>query len=133
MDRILGPTQTIRRMKITFLHCVALAGLLGSCSGAHASGSLPASPGSLLPAQSTVVVKEVNGHVQYAYEGTGWRTLELGKLLRAGASIRALAGSSALLRIADSDTFVKVSPATSLHITSQAPLEEGSGNFVASR
>lgn len=110
-------------MKITLLHCVALAGLLGSCSGAHA-GDCPATAPSLLPVRTGVLVKEISGHVEYAYDGTGWRILETGKLLRAGASVRAFAGSSALLRFSDSATFVKVSPATSVHITSEAPADE---------
>src|SRR4051794_21215554 len=112
-------------MKITFLHCIALAGLLGSCSGAHAGGHSPTALTSLLPVRTSVLVKEVSGQVEYAYDSTGWRLLESGKLLRPGASVRALAGSSALLRMAESGTFIKISPATSVHITSEPPVDEG--------
>jgi hypothetical protein len=118
-------------MKITFLHCIALAGLLGSCSGAHAGNYTAGAPASLLPVRSSVMVKEVRGHVDYAYDGTGWRTLESGKLLRAGASVRAFAGSSALLRLSESASFVKVSPATSVHITSEAPVDEAAQTRLA--
>jgi hypothetical protein len=115
-------------MKLSFLQSIALAGLLGCCSGARASadtgaGALHVKP-SLLPIRSEVLVKEVHGHVQYAYDSTGWRQLTKGKTLRPGATVRASSGSAAILRVGDSASFFKVSPSTVVHITNETPVEE---------
>jgi hypothetical protein len=115
-------------MKLSFLQSIALAGLLGCCSGARAdadsdAGSTLSAP-SLLPIRSTVRVKEVLGHVQYAYDSTGWRQLTKGKTLLPGATVRAFSGSAAVLRVADSASFYKVSALTAVHITQETPVEE---------
>lgn len=118
-------------MKISFHFSIAAAALLGCCSGARASGDLPAQVRpAILPVQKAVEVKQVRGAVEYAYDGTGWRILPAGKQLHAGATVRAAAGSEAILRVNDS-SLVKVSPATSLHITLATPAEEFSGAVLA--
>ncbi len=115
-------------MKLSFLQSIALAGLLGCCSGARAGGEVVpetrAAKPSLLPIRSAVMVKEVRGHVQYAYDGTGWRMLTKGKTLRPGATVRASSGSAAVLRVGDSASFYKVSALTAVHITHETPSEE---------
>jgi hypothetical protein len=115
-------------MKLSFLQSVALAGLLGCCSGARAGGDLDTGvlsvKPSLLPIRSAVQVKEVRGHVQYAYDSTGWRQLTKGKTLRPGATVRASSGSAAILRVSDSASFFKVSPSTTVHITNETPVDE---------
>lgn len=114
-------------MKLSFLQSIALAGLLGCCSGARADGascSRATAKAAILPIRSAVVVKEVSGHVEYAYDSTGWKTLASGKTLRPGATIRASFGSTAILRVAESASFFKLSPSTAVHITNETPLEE---------
>ena len=86
---------------------------------------------SLLPIRSAVLVKEVIGHVQYAYDGTGWRELTKGKSLRPGATIRASSGSAAILKVGDSASFYKVSALTAVHITQETPAEENGVVSVA--
>lgn len=123
-------------MKFTFLHSIALVGLLGCCSGSHADISTEPSRAvhpALLPVRSAVLVKEVKGKVEYAYDSTGWRTLEEGKLLRAGATVRAASGGLAILRIPESVSFFKISPQTTLHITSEAPADELSEMAIAQK
>jgi hypothetical protein len=73
--------------------------------------------------KSHVVVSHLTGAPQYAYEGTGWRLITQGKVLKPGATVRASEGSSVLLRMEDS-SFIKVSSGTRLHLTSEAPPEE---------
>ena len=123
-------------MKLSFLQSIALAGLLGCCSGARAGADSAVSPTaakpSLLPIKSAVLVREVHGHVQYAYDGTGWRELTKGKSLRPGATIRASSGSTAVLRVADSTSFYKVSALTAVHITHETPAEESGVVSLAS-
>ena len=115
-------------MKLSLLQSIALAGLLGCCSGARAGAetdiTVTSSKPSLLPIRSVVLVKEVSGHVQYAYDGTGWRELTKGKSLRPGATIRASSGSAAILKVGDSASFYKVSALTAVHITQETPAEE---------
>ena len=115
-------------MKLSFLQSIALAGLLGCCSGARAGAetdvTVTSSKPSLLPIRSTVLVKEVNGHVQYAYDGTGWKQLTKGKTLHPGATVRASTGSAAILRVGDSASFYKISALTAVHITHETPAEE---------
>ncbi len=114
-------------MKLSFLQSIALAGLLGCCSGAHAdspSASKVSVKPTVLPIRSAVMVKEVSGHVEYAYDSTGWKTLSSGKSLRAGATVRAASGSAAVLRVADTSSFYRVSALTEVRITSETPVEE---------
>lgn len=114
-------------MKLSFLQSVALAGLLGCCSGARADGSeseRSAVKAALLPIRSAVVVKEVRGHVEYAYDSTGWRVLTTGKQLRPGATVRAGSGATAILRLSETANFFKVSSSTEVHITNETPVEE---------
>jgi hypothetical protein len=119
-------------MKLSFLQSLVLAGLLGCCSGTRAD-EMPAAL-TLLPVRAPVLVKQVSGNVQYTYDSTGWRTLPQGKVLKPGATIRAAGGSNAVLRMADSTSFFKVSATTAVHITSEAPIEElGTGAFVAQK
>jgi len=121
-------------MKLSFLQSIALAGLLGCCSGARAGANSAVSPSkpSLLPIRSAVLVKEVQGHVQYAYDGTGWRDLAKGKMLRPGATIRASSGSTAVLRVGNSTSFFKVSSLTAVHITQATPADENGVVSLAS-
>ena len=123
-------------MKLSFLQSIALAGLLGCCSGARADAEGDASPeratASLLPIRSLVLVKEVHGHVQYAYDSTGWRELTAGKALRPGATVRAASGSAAILKVGDSASFFKVSALTAVHITNETPVEESGVVSLAS-
>ena len=113
-------------MKLSFLQSIALAGLLGCCSGAHAHPPLAKASvnPSILPIRTVVVVKEVSGHVEYAYDSTGWKTLSSGKSLRPGATVRAAADSTAVLRVTDTSSFYKVSALTQVRITSETPHEE---------
>jgi hypothetical protein len=123
-------------MKLSYLQSIALAGLLGCCSGARAGGDSVVSPSpskrTLLPIRSAVSVKEVQGHVQYAYDSTGWRELTRGKTLHPGATIRASSDSAAVLRVADSTSFYKVSALTAVHITYDTPAAENSVVSLAS-
>lgn len=120
-------------MKLSYLQSIALAGLLGCCSGARADGSGESNgsegessdtKAALLPVRSAVLVKEVRGHVEYAYDSTGWRVLTTGKQLQPGATVRAGLGSVAILRITESANFFKVSPSTEVYITNETPDEE---------
>jgi hypothetical protein len=113
-----------KHMRITFLHSIALVGLLGCCSGAHADARSAAVRPALLPVSSVVVVKEVIGQVEYAYDGTGWKSLQPGKQLRPGATLRASLGSTAVLRVPNNASLFKLSPSTTMHITAQTPMEE---------
>jgi hypothetical protein len=123
-------------MKLSFLQSIALAGLLGCCSGARAGADVEVSPvpakPALLPIRSAVLVKEVHGLVQYAYDSTGWRELTQGKTLRPGATIRASSGSAAVLRVGGSTSFYKVSALTAVHITHETPAEENGVVSLAS-
>jgi hypothetical protein len=113
-------------MKISFHLLIVAAAMLGCCSGARASGDVPGHPGArtaMLPVRGAVEVKQVKGSVAYAYDGTGWRMLAEGKLLHAGATIRASASSEAILKV-DRSALVRVSPVTALHLTAAAPEEE---------
>ena len=112
-------------MKMSYFQSILLAGLLGCCSGTRADAQ-QASPAraSFLPVQTGVEVKDVKGRVEYAYEGTGWRVLTVGKQLRAGATVRAAAGSSAILRVDHRSSLFRITPFARLHITAAAPPEE---------
>lgn len=124
--------QTNSPMKTSFHLSIVVATLLGCCSGARASCDLPsqARP-TILPVEKCVDVKNVKGAVEYAYDGTGWRSLPAGKQLRAGATIRAAAGSEAILKVDQRSSLVKVSSATTLHITVATPVEEFTGPILA--
>lgn len=76
------------------------------------------------PVKSHMIVTQINGAPQYAYEGTGWKLLASGKILKPGATVRAGRGSSVVLRAAESPTFIKVSSGTRLHLTAETPAEE---------
>jgi hypothetical protein len=113
-------------MRISFHLSIVAAAMLGCCSGARASCDVPGHSGAraaMLPVCGAVEVRQVKGSVAYAYDGTGWRKLAEGKLLRAGATIRASASSEAILQV-DRSALVRVSPATALHLTAAAPEEE---------
>jgi hypothetical protein len=121
-------------MKMTLFESILLAGLLGCCSGTQANHLPSAAPrAAMLPVKGSVEVKEVRGAVEYAYDGTGWRNLAAGKRLRAGATVRASAGSVALLKVEDRGSFVRVCAATTLHLTTQTPEEEQAGALIAAR
>lgn len=130
------PKMGIRPMRISFHLSLVAATLLGCCSGARASCDVPShvapsGRAAILPVQTSVEVKLVKGAVEYAYDGTGWRSLSSGKHLRAGATVRAAAGSEAILKVDRRSSLVRVSPATSLHITMAAPADEISGPVLA--
>jgi hypothetical protein len=76
------------------------------------------------PLKTHAFVTEVAGSPQYAYQGTGWQALKTGKILKPGAIVRAAAGSSAVLKVATSDNFIKVAPGTNLYLTPETPTEE---------
>jgi len=78
----------------------------------------------MLPIRSAVLVKEVSGRVEYAYDSSGWKALQSGKTLHPGATVRAASGSTAVLRVAESANFFKLSPSTEVRITNETPLEE---------
>lgn len=121
-------------MKLSFLQSIALAGLLGCCSGSRADGGADLRTGSratLLPIRSAVVVKEVRGQVEYAYDSTGWKQLASGKTLRPGATVRASSGSEAILRVSDGSNYLKVSALTEVHFTTETPIEEMGSLSVA--
>ena len=115
-------------MKLSFLQSVALAGLLGCCSGSRANSPGESEPEqvkpALLPIRSVVLVKEIRGQVEYAYDSTGWKLLTEGKELRPGATVRAASGAVAILRLIESSNFFKVSSSTAVHITNETPLDE---------
>lgn len=85
----------------------------------------------VLPIRSVVLVKEVQGQVEYAYDSTGWKPLVKGKELHPGATVRAASGALAILRLAETCNFFKVSPSTAVHITNETPLEELIGASLA--
>jgi hypothetical protein len=74
------------------------------------------------PISSEVVVVEIDGNPQYAYDGTAWQPLFAGKVLKAGATIRTLGGSIAVLKVGES--FIKVSAHSRLHLMPETPPEE---------
>ena len=117
-------------MNIKVLHAVVLAGWLG-CSGSKAD--FPSCSASVVPVSGHLVAKEVSGRVIYAYEGTGWKTLEAGKVLAAGATVKTDSRSAVLLKVKNEDSFVRVSSEQVLHLTAQRPPEELDGAQLASR
>ncbi|MDX1953457.1 MAG: hypothetical protein SFY81_14870 [Verrucomicrobiota bacterium] len=70
------------------------------------------------------VVRKVTGAVEYAYDSTGWKPLEAGKVLQPGAAIRAKGKSSALVQMEDTGSFVQVSSGTTLILSKAAPQSE---------
>jgi hypothetical protein len=74
------------------------------------------------PVSSEVVVVEIDGNPQYAYDGTAWQPLFAGKALKPGATIRTLGGSIALLKVGES--FIKVTAHSRLHLMPETPPEE---------
>jgi len=117
-------------MKLSFFHSLALAGLLGCCSGS-ADSKATVIRSAFLPVRSAILVKEVNGAVQYSYDGTGWQKLQPGKMLLPGATVRASSASTAILRIAGSSALFRISPATVLHLTAEMPGTELSPSILA--
>ena len=120
-------------MKLGFLHAIALTGLLGCGSGSRAQLAPPPHRASLLPVDSAVLVKEVRGQVDYAYDSTGWHHLEPGKRLQPGATVRAASGSAAILRLPHSSALYKVSSATTVHITLEPPVQEKTAIVLTAR
>jgi hypothetical protein len=120
-------------MKTPFHLSIVLAGLLGCCSGARAADTASTAQNrqTIVPVRHGVHVKETTGTVEYAYDSTGWRTLSAGKHLKAGATIRAAAGATAIVRVDQRPSFVKISSATSLHITPETPAEENAHGLLA--
>ena len=74
------------------------------------------------PITSEVRVVEIDGNPEYAYDGTSWQLLFAGKVLKPGATVRALAGSTALLKVGPN--FIKVSAHSRLHLMPETPDEE---------
>ncbi len=114
-----------KNMKISFLHCIALVGLLGCCSGTRADAIKAAiQKRNALPVAREVIVREVKGSAEYAYDSTGWQKLEKDKLLRAGATIRTQGDSSVLLKVESQSTFYKIHSNMVLQLTPQTPDDE---------
>lgn len=103
-------------MKITTLAALlALVTCLGSAKTAEPQTAA---------LKSAVVVTEVNGSGEYAYDSTGWRKLTTGKVLQPGATVRASQESFVILKTVHSPSLIRVSQNTQLHLTLEAPDEE---------
>src|SRR4051812_3834648 len=119
-------------MKLSFLQCVVLAGLLGCCSGTKADAvKVAAQNRNGLPVAHDVVVKEVKGSVEYAYDSTGWKKLQKDKLLKAGATIRTQGDSTVLLKVEHQSTFYRISSNSILQLTPETPADEVAPNRLA--
>jgi hypothetical protein len=111
------------------LKLAAVFGLtLATQMGTFAGGGMEAK---ITPLKTSVVVTEVTGKTEYAYDSTGWKTLHKGKVLQPGATVRAGQESAAVLKSLNAPTFIKVSSGTRLHLTLEAPAEEGGDMGVA--
>jgi hypothetical protein len=111
-------------MKLSFLHCIALAGMLGCCSGSKADSTRISTKRSSLPISRDVIVREVRGTVEYAYDGTGWQKLEKFKLLKPGVIIRTRGSSSVLLKSENQSTFYRIGETSVLQLTPETPEDE---------
>ena len=118
-------------MKLSFLHCVALAGMLGCCSGTKADAVKMTQRRNTLPISHDVVVREVKGTVEYAYDSTGWKKLEKDKLLKAGATIRTQNDSSVLLKVEHQSTFYRISSESLMQLTPETPESEINSSRMA--
>lgn len=73
---------------------------------------------------SVVHVKQVTGAAEYAYDSTGWRPLESGKILHAGASIRTGNSATVVIAMEESGSLVRVGPMRKLELAAAAPTSE---------
>ena len=78
----------------------------------------------IAPLRAPVIVTEVQGSSEYAYDSTGWKPLATGKILQPGASVRTSGQAVVVLKTMNAPSFIKVSPGTQLHLTLEAPAEE---------
>ena len=79
---------------------------------------------------SFVHVKQVTGAAEYAYDSTGWRPLESGKILHAGASIRTGNSATVVLAMEESGSLVRVGPSRKLELAAAAPARESPVTIV---
>ena len=108
---------------MTFMKLVRMAAIVGLVFGTQA-GMKAGGEARIAPLRSAVVVTEVKGKMEYAYDSTGWKTLQKGKVLQPGATVRAGQRSAAVLKSVEAPTLIKVSSETKLHLTLEAPAEE---------
>jgi hypothetical protein len=90
----------------------ALALLAGIATQSSAAGNQ-----NFTPIRSSVVVREITGTTEYSYDSTGWKTLTTGKILQAGASVRAKEKSNVVLKTVDATSLIKVCSGTQVHLT----------------
>lgn len=79
---------------------------------------------------SVVRVKQVTGAAEYAYDSTGWRPLESGKILHAGASIRTGNSATVVIAMEESGSLVRVGPMRKLELAAAAPASESPVTIV---
>lgn len=103
---------------------IRFTGLLSVLFMTSAHEPAPEKRATVLPTDALVMVTEVTGQAEYAYDSTGWKPLEAGKILHAGAVIRTVGNSTALLRLANTTTLVRVTPASKLLLTPEPPVDE---------
>lgn len=92
----------------------------------HAGADCPARAA----VENAIEVRQVCGVAEYAYDSTGWRPLRAGKVLHAGASVRTAAGSTVVLDMEGSGSFVRVGPMRRLELAKAAPASETSVTVV---
>jgi hypothetical protein len=79
---------------------------------------------------NVVHVKQVTGAAEYAYDSTGWRPLESGKILHAGASIRTGNSATVVIAMEESGSLVRVGPMRKLELAAAAPSNESPVSIV---
>lgn len=109
----------MKTLKLAAVLGVALMAQIAVKAGAGSDAKIT-------PLKSSVIVTEVTGTTEYAYDSTGWKTLKKGKVLQPGATVRAGQKSAAVLKSLHAPTFIKVSSETQLHLTLEAPADETS-------
>jgi len=78
----------------------------------------------------SVQVKQVAGSAEYAYDGTDWQPLTVGKFLQAGASIRTGSGGNVILAMEERGSLVRVGSMRRLDLAASAPADGTSVTIV---
>lgn len=107
-------------MKTSFIRIFAVLTAAGSIFLSQGGDVRPARAA----VEHSVSVKAVSGPAEYAYESTGWKALERGKVLHAGASVRTGPGGTIIIAMEEPGSLLKVGPSSRLDLAKPAPTSE---------
>ncbi len=74
--------------------------------------------------EHAIEVRQVSGYAEYAYDSTGWKALQAGKVLHAGAFVRTGSNGQVVLAMEEPGSLVRIGPMSRLELAKAAPASE---------